>query len=137
MTRVIGTSYYKSFSATLFLQGNKIVQHRIFSKNIILNGNYTWHTTYRQNNNHEKCADIGLNCFIFKKKKKYYIDEKKKISWEPVRICLLSSTANLAQFGWKLAGLAVLFSRQILNSSQDLFFSLIQYFLFKCETIVI
>ena len=36
-------------------------------------------------------------------------------SWEPLRSCLLNSTANPAQFGWKLAELAVLFSRQILN----------------------
>ena len=40
------------------------------------------------------------------------------ISWEPFRICLLNSTANSAQFWWKWAGLAVLFSRQILNGSQ-------------------
>jgi hypothetical protein len=77
------------------------------------------HTTYIKNNNHEKCAGIGLNGFIFKKmNKKYCINKKKKF-------CLLSSTANPAQFEWKLAGLAVLLSRQILNGSQDLFFSLI------------
>jgi hypothetical protein len=35
-----------------------------------------------------------------------------------------------AQFGWKLAGLAVLLSRQILNGSQDISFSLIKYFSF-------
>ena len=36
------------------------------------------HTTYKQNNNHEKCAGIGLNGFIFKWiNKKYYINEKK------------------------------------------------------------
>ena len=45
----------------------------------------------------------------------------KKKSW----ICLLNSTANSVQFGWKLAGLAVLFSRQTLKVSQDFFFSLI------------
>ena len=33
----------------------------------------------------------------------------------PFRICLLNSTANLAKVWWKWAGLAVLFSRQILN----------------------
>jgi hypothetical protein len=48
---------------------------------------------------------------------------KKKIC-EPFRICLLNSTANSAQFWWKWAGLAVLFSRQLLNSSQDFFFVL-------------
>ena len=35
------------------------------------------------------------------------------IGW--FRICLLNSTANSAQVRWKWAGLAVLFSRQILN----------------------
>ena len=40
---------------------------------------------------------------------------KTKKSWEPFRSCLL------AQFGWKLAGLVVLFSRQLLNGSKDFF----------------
>ena len=35
------------------------------------------------------------------------------------RICLLSSTANSAQVWWKWAGLAVLFSRQILYQSLE------------------
>jgi hypothetical protein len=36
------------------------------------------HTTYRKNNNHEKCEGIGLNGFIFKQiNKKYCINEKK------------------------------------------------------------
>ena len=35
----------------------------------------------------------------------------KKKFFEPFRSCLLNSTANPAQFGWKWAGLAVLFSR--------------------------
>ena len=46
------------------------------------------------------------------------------------------STANPAQFGWKLAGLAVLFSRQLLNGSQDFFFRFNIFILFfKYETI--
>ena len=63
--------------------------------------------------------------------------EKSK-SWEPFRSCLLNSTANPAQFGWKWAGLAVLFSRQLLNGSQDVNFSLISlnfHLFFKSETI--
>ena len=63
---------------------------------------------------------------------------KRKKSWEPVRICLLNSTANSAQFWWHWAGLAVLFSRQILNGSQDFFFLfniLIFIYLLKYETI--
>ena len=34
---------------------------------------------------------------------------------------MLNSTANPAQFGWKWAGLAVLFNRQLPNGSHDLF----------------
>jgi hypothetical protein len=30
-------------------------------------GSMLQHTTYRKNNNHEKCAGIGLNGLIFKK----------------------------------------------------------------------
>ena len=47
--------------------------------------------------------------------------------------CLLNSTANPAQFGWKWAGLALLFSRQHSNNSHDFFhtFSII----FRYETI--
>ena len=45
-------------------------------------------------------------------------------------ICLLNSTANSAQFRWKWAGLAALFSRQLLTRSQDFFFSLIFSFSF-------
>ena len=47
----------------------------------------------------------------------------KKKSWEPFGICLLKSTANLAHFHPNWAGLTVLFSRQIPNSSHY-FFSL-------------
>ena len=63
---------------------------------------------------------------------------KRKKSWEAFRICLLNITANTAQFWRKWAGLAVLFSRQLLNGSQDFFFLLniliLIYFL-KYETI--
>ena len=53
------------------------------------------------------------------------------------RICLLNSTANSANFHPKWAGLAVLFSRQILNSSQDFFLFNILIFIYflKYETI--
>jgi hypothetical protein len=67
---------------------------------------------------------MGLNGFTFKKKMKMKILKTKK-SWEPFSICLLNSTANPAQFLWKWAGLAVLFSRQLLNGSQDFNFSLV------------
>ena len=78
---------------------------------------------------------MGLNDFIFKKNENLNIKEKK--TWEPFKICLLNSTANPAWFGWKSAGLAVLFSRQILNSSQDFFplNTLIFIYFFKYETI--
>ena len=55
--------------------------------------------------------------------------ERKK-SWEPFRSFLPNSTANPAHFNQNWAGLAVLYSRQILNGSQDFFFSLI--FSFSC-----
>ena len=50
-------------------------------------------------------------------------------------ICLLNSTANPAQFGWKLDELAVLFSSQILNGSQDFFLFNILINFFRYETI--
>ena len=61
------------------------------------------------------------------------LNRKKK----PFRICLLNSPANPAQFGWKLAGLAVFYIRQILNSSQDFFFGFNIFFFgfFRYETI--
>ena len=37
--------------------------------------------------------------------------------WEPFRSCLLNTTANPAQFRWKWAGLAMLFSRQLPNGA--------------------
>ena len=60
---------------------------------------------------------------------------KQKKFWEPFRSCLLNSTANPANFHpnaqWKLAGLAVLFSRwQLLNGFKD-FFVLIFSFSFR------
>ena len=79
---------------------------------------------------------MGLNGFIFKKINENIIEKLK--SWEPFRSCLLNSTANPAQFGWKLAGLVVLFSRQLLNGSQDFFScfdTLIFIYFFKYETI--
>ena len=62
---------------------------------------------------------------------------KRKKNWEPFRICLLNSTANPAQFWWKWAGLAVLFSRKILNGIQGFFPSYILIFIYfsKYETI--
>ena len=45
-------------------------------------------------------------------------------------ICLLNSTAIPAQFGWTLAGLAVPFSRQILNGSHAFFLFNILIFIY-------
>ena len=62
---------------------------------------------------------MGLNDFIFKKTN-------------------LNLNVKEKKFGWKLAGLAVLFSRQILNGSQDffsLFYVLISIYFFRYETI--
>ena len=41
--------------------------------------------------------------------------------WEPFRSCLLNSTTTPAKLGWKGAGLAVLFSRQLSNGSHEFF----------------
>ena len=62
---------------------------------------------------------MGLNGFIFKKIN-LNIKTKKK-SWEPFGSYLLNSTANPAQFGWKWAGLAVLFGRRLPNGSHVFF----------------
>ena len=80
------------------------------------------HTTHSLNIKWQKCAGMGLNGFIFKKIDKNWRVRMKKKSWELFRRCLLNSKANPAQLGWKLAGLAVLFSSQLLNGSQDFFF---------------
>ena len=58
-------------------------------------------------------------------------------SWDPFGSYLLKSTANPAHFHPNWAGLTVLFSRQLLNCSQDFFFILIFsfYLFFKYKTI--
>ena len=43
---------------------------------------------------------------------------------------MLDSKANAAQLGWKLAGLAVLFSRQILKGFHYNFFLFLLFFIF-------
>ena len=63
--------------------------------------------------------------FLMKWLKKYILKVWKK-SWEPFGSCLLNSTANPAKLGWKWAGLAVLFSKQL----PQFFFKLSAY-LFK------
>ena len=50
-----------------------------------------------------------------------YILKIWKKSWEPFGSYLLNSTANSAQFEWKWAGLAVLFSRYLPNGTHDFF----------------
>ena len=61
-----------------------------------------------------------------------------KKSWEPFGSYLLNSTANAARCHLFWAGLALLFSRQLLNGSQDFFspfnMSIFIYF-FKYKTI--
>ena len=64
-------------------------------------------------------GDCGLwapNEIIFKNMLKVW----KKL-WEPFGSCLLNSTANPPKLWCKWAGLAVLFSRQLPNSSHDFF----------------
>jgi hypothetical protein len=71
-----------------------------------------------------KILGMSLNSFILKEINENENIKEEKKSWEPFRICLLNSTANTAQFDQNWAELAVLFSRQILNRSQDYFFNL-------------
>ena len=72
----------------------------------------------------QKCGDMGINGFTFKKLNSN-INERKN-SWL-FRIFLQNSTVNL-HLDW--AELAVLFSRQILNGPQDLFLSFIFILIF-------
>ena len=74
------------------------------------------HPTYSSN---IKCAGMGLNGFIFRKINENENIKEKLKSWELFRSL---------EFWWKWAGLAVLFSRQLLNGSHDFF--LFQYFNF-------
>ena len=77
-----------------------------------------------------KNARAFLVCgFLMKSFKKNILKIWKK-SWEPFGSYLLNSTANPAHFHPNWAGLAVLFSRQLLNGSQDFFFVLIFSFSF-------
>ena len=78
------------------------------------------HTTYSRNNMGQKCeGNCGL--WVLNEIIKKYILKIWKKSWEPFGSYLLNSTANTAQFEWKWAGLAVLFSRQLQNGSLDYF----------------
>jgi hypothetical protein len=86
------------------------------------------HTDYSWNIKWQKCTRIGFYGFILKKKDRILKQQKK--SWEPFKSCLLNSTTNPAQNGWKLAALAVLFRRQLLNGSQDFSFNLVFQFSF-------
>jgi hypothetical protein len=63
-------------------------------------------------------AWVSMVSYLKKINENKNIKEKLK-SWELFRSCLLNSTANPAQFHQNWAGLAVLFSRQLLNSFQD------------------
>ena len=85
-----------------------------------------------------KNARAFLVCgFLMKSFKKNILKIWKK-SWEPFGSYLLNSTANPAHFHPNWAGLAVLFSRQLLNGSQDFFFRfniLIFIYFFKYKTI--
>ena len=60
-----------------------------------------------------------------------------KKMWEPFGSYLLNSTANPAHFHPNWTGLAVLFSRQLLNGSQDFFcFNILIFiYFFKYKTI--
>ena len=76
-----------------------------------------------------------LNGFTFKELQKHYTENMEKIVgaiWE-----LPAKLANPAQFGWKWAGLTVIFSRQLPNGFHDYisYFQHIYFYIFKHETI--
>ena len=58
--------------------------------------------------------------FLMKSLKKHML-KIWKTSWVPFGRYLLNSTADSAQFEWKWAGLAVLFSRYLPNGTHDFF----------------
>ena len=75
-----------------------------------------------------KNARAFLVCgFLMKSFKKKYPENMKKKSWEPFGNYLLNIKANPAHFHPNWAGLAVLFSRQLLNSSQDFFLFVLMF----------
>ena len=71
---------------------------------------------------HLKISKSEGNCvwFLIKYLRKLCLKYWKKM-WESFWSCLLNSTANPDQFGWKWAGLPVLFSRQLPNDSHNFF----------------
>ena len=63
---------------------------------IIRRADICLHTTYRKNNNLEKCAGMGSQWFSFKIYDRHPLQLKKSKSWEHFRSYQLNSTANLA-----------------------------------------
>ena len=100
----------------------------IFMQAVTCHRGYSWIIIW------QKCRDIGLNGFIFEKICKNCNIKERKKSWGLFKICLLNSTANPANLHLDWAELAVLFSRQILNSP-NLFLSFIFYLIFEYENI--
>ena len=80
-----------------------------------------YHTIYSKNNIGQKCkGNCGL--WVLNEMIKKYIVEIWKKLWVPFGSYLLNSTANPAQFEWKLAGLAVLL-KQVTPKQHPRFFS--------------
>ena len=85
-------------------------------------GHKTFHSAYRQNIKCQKCARMSLTWISHKINFPHPGTLKKFISWEPFWSYHLTSTANPAHLpqNWaKLTKLAVLFSWQLQNCSQD------------------
>ena len=79
------------------------------------------HSSYKQNNNPEKCAGMGLNGFISKKlNKDYYVNEKKNPGPHQIAQPI---QPNLGE-NWLNWLCYLVFSRQILNGFQNFFFLL-------------
>ena len=67
-----------------------------------------------------------------------HTESLKKKLWQPFRICLLNSTANPAQFGWKRAKLALLFKSMTLFHKWGVkndFTSALQFFMLTSDSL--
>ena len=79
----------------------------------------------------QKCREGNCGLWVLHEilKKTYPENLKKIVGAVPFGSYLLDSTANSAQFEWKWAGLAVLFSRYLPNGTHDFFQFFRIYFL--------
>ena len=94
----------------------KNVKQKVWNKP---GGTYLWGKQYTPPIANILCVK-NLKAFVVLKLKNNMLKIWKK-SWEPFWSCKLNSIANPAHFHPSLAGLAVLFSRQLPNGSHNFF----------------